>query len=130
MNDDKDDASSPTYDPTSIDDPELRTGKHKTVIALPGYLGSINHYTRRDELKRELNEQFRLSHPDIDPSLTLSMIRNLKEKLVLVGLEEGLELSSIAMAFTHFERLILSGQVVKLNRRLVAGKIPSVDSLP
>lgn len=34
-------ASREPYDPNFLDDPELRTGKHKTVIALPGYLVRI-----------------------------------------------------------------------------------------
>lgn len=32
------------YDPYFLDDPELRTGKHKTVIALPAYM--VDHYTQ------------------------------------------------------------------------------------
>lgn len=109
---------SPAYDPYFLDDPELRTGKHKTVFALPGYLGSISHFIRKEELKKELNEQFRQTHPLLDPSLSLSKIRNLKASLVRVSESVGLELSTTAKAFVFFEKLCLGDLVNKTNRRL------------
>jgi len=42
-------------------------------------------YVRPDDLRRELNERFRDSHPEIDPSITLSKIRRLKELMIEVG---------------------------------------------
>jgi hypothetical protein len=102
-----------------LDDPELRTGKHKTVIALPGYLGSIGHFTRAEDLKKELNDQFRQIHPDIDASLTLSKIRKLKQHLVRIAEQTDLELSTVAKSFTFFEKLVLKDLVTKANRKLV-----------
>ena len=113
-------SSTAPYDPYFLDDPELRTGKHKTVIALPGYLGSIGHFTRAIDLKKELNDQFRQIHPTIDPSLSLSKIRNLKQTLVKIVEQENLELSTAAKAFVFLERMILKDLVNKANRKLVA----------
>ncbi len=113
-------SSTVPYDPLFLDDPELRTGKHKTVIALPGYLASIGHFTRSEELKRELNEQFRQIHPTIDPSLSLSKIRNLKQSLIKVAEGLDLELSTVAKCFTFFEKLVLKDLVNKANRKIVA----------
>jgi hypothetical protein len=109
------------YDPNFLDDPELRTGKHRTVIALTSFLGSINHFTKAEFLKRELNEKFRKSHPDVHPSLTLSQIRNLKMRLLNISSEEGLELATVARAFTYLEKLILARAVHKANRKVVGG---------
>ncbi|KAJ3341609.1 CDK5 and ABL1 enzyme substrate 1 [Gonapodya sp. JEL0774] len=112
--------SAVAYDPHYIDDPELRTGKHRTVMALPGWMGSVIQYVRPSDLKKELNDQFRLTHPNIDESLTLSQIRNLKKKLVDVSEEMDLDLSCVAQSFVYFEKLILKDKVNKGNRRLVA----------
>ena len=106
-----------------LDDPELRTGKHRTVIALPCYMGSVIQYTRPTDLKQELNDQFRQKHPDLDPSLTLSKIRNLKAALLEIGQEEDLELISMACAYVYFEKLVLKRHVTKLNRRLIGGTL-------
>ncbi|KAJ1550476.1 CDK5 and ABL1 enzyme substrate 1, partial [Cladochytrium tenue] len=108
------------YDPYYLDDPELRTGKHRTVINLPFFIGSIIQYSRPSEIKRELNERFRETHPTVDAHLTLSQIRNLKLRLVRIALTRNLELSSVAVAFVYFEKLVLKGFVTKPNRRLVA----------
>ena len=42
-------------------------------------------YVRPADLKRELNERFRETHPEIDPSITLSKIRRLKQLLIKAG---------------------------------------------
>ncbi|OZJ01977.1 hypothetical protein BZG36_04984, partial [Bifiguratus adelaidae] len=108
------------YDPYYLDDPELKTGKHRTVISLPSFLGSVIQYARPSDLKLELNEHFRQSHPEIDPTMTLSKIRNAKTKLIAIGESCDLELSSVAKAFCYFEKLILKNLVTKSNRKLVA----------
>lgn len=107
------------YDPLSLDDPELKTGKHKTVITLPCYMASIIQYATPAELKQELNDQFRQKHPDIDPSMTLSKLRNLKASLLEVGIAEDLEMATMAKAYTYLEKLILRNYVSKTNRKLV-----------
>lgn len=107
------------YNPVFLDDPALKTGKHRTVIALPSLLGSITHYTSQAELKRDLNDQFRQRHPDIHPSLTLSQIRNLKQCLLDTALALDIELSTVAKSYAYFEKLLLAGKVIKMNRRVV-----------
>ncbi|KAJ3415454.1 CCR4-NOT regulatory complex component [Chytridiales sp. JEL 0842] len=108
------------YNPNFLDDPELKTGKHKTVITLPCFIGSIIQYTRPGDIKKELNEHFRETHPTVDAMLTLSQIRNLKARLLEVGLQRDLELSSVACAYVLFEKLVLKNYVTKANRRLIA----------
>lgn len=82
-------------------------------------MSSIIQYSRPSDLKKELNEQFRQLHPDLDPSLTLTQIRKVKKNIYLVAQEMDLELSSVAKAYVYFERLILKKEVNKYNRKLI-----------
>lgn len=108
------------YNPFELDDPELKTGRHRTVITLPSYISSIIEYARPSQLKHELNQLFRQRHPDIvESGLSLSKIRNLKMALLEVALAENLELASVANAYTYFERLVLRHYVNKENRKLI-----------
>ncbi|KAF9365119.1 CDK5 and ABL1 enzyme substrate 1 [Mortierella sp. NVP85] len=100
---------SSSYDPYYLDDPELKTGKNRTVISLACYMGSVIQYTRPSDLKRELNEHFRSRHPTIDPSITLSKIRKVKSDLLAISEELDLEISTAAMAYAYFEKLVLKG---------------------
>jgi len=52
----------PTEHEPSLDGPEYKTGKHGTVLALPGFRSSIVPFIRPRDLKGELNEQFRQRH--------------------------------------------------------------------
>jgi hypothetical protein len=97
-----------SYDPDDLDDPDLKTGRHKTVITLPSYIVSVIQYARAADLKQELNDQFRQRHEDLDPTLTLSKIRNLKLQLLQVTLVENLELTTLAKAYVFFEKLVLN----------------------
>ncbi|KAG0003883.1 CDK5 and ABL1 enzyme substrate 1 [Entomortierella chlamydospora] len=132
---DQEDSSS--YDPYYLDDPELKTGKNRTVISLACYMGSVIQYTRPSDLKRELNEHFRSRHPTIDPSITLSKIRKVKTDLLAISEELDLEISTTALAFAYFEKLVMKGNwkgkdssnlssestsspVTKENRKLIA----------
>ncbi|CAG8500384.1 10957_t:CDS:10 [Diversispora eburnea] len=124
------------YDPTYLDNPELKTekqstvdsqdlkssSKHRTVLSLSGFMGSLMHHnTRPSDLKRESNAIFRQAHPEVDPSLTLSQIRKIKTKLLIASRYEDLdlELSTVAKAYAYFEKLILKGRVTKHNRKLI-----------
>jgi hypothetical protein len=109
-----------SYDPSFLDDTELRTGKHRTVIALSSFIASVIPYARPSDIKKELNERFRKKHPDIHPTLTFSQIKKVKEVLITIALEENLELSSVAKAYAYFEKLILKKVVQKSNRKLMA----------
>ncbi|CAG8767670.1 14361_t:CDS:2, partial [Ambispora leptoticha] len=110
------------YDPTYLDNPalkteketpndqqELKTSKHRAVLSLSGIIGLMSHGTRPSDLKRESNELFRQTHPNVDPSLTLSQIRKVKAKLLAAAQHEDLdlELSTVAKAYAYFEKLIL-----------------------
>ncbi|KAI8850309.1 hypothetical protein BC829DRAFT_389744 [Chytridium lagenaria] len=95
------------YNPFFLDDPELKTGKHKTVITLPCFVASIIQYSRAADIKRELNEHFRETHPTVDSTLTLSQIRSLKAKLLEVSSQANLELSTVASSYVFFEKLVL-----------------------
>ncbi len=91
---------------------------HRCHIVTPQ--GSINHYTKADFLKRELNEKFRKLHPTVHPTITLSQIRNLKSRILQIGVQQSFALVTIARAYTFIEKLILRAFITKSNRRLVA----------
>ncbi len=47
-------------------------------------MSSIISWVQARELRAEINEQFRLKHPHLHPSLTLSKIRKIKQLLLEV----------------------------------------------
>eukprot|EP01135_Chromosphaera_perkinsii_P010411 Nk52_evm83s2118 gene=Nk52_evmTU83s2118 len=107
------------YDPTLLDDPELRSGKHRTVLTLPSYMVSLIQYVKPSELKKDLNEQFKEIHPDVD--ITLSKLRSLKKDMFEIGIKLcDVDLSTVAVAFVYFEKLILNGTLKKHNRKYIA----------
>jgi len=109
------------YDPFFLDDPNLKTGKHRLVITLPGLMSSVFSFVTESDLKRELNAQFRQKHEHLPPSLTLSKIRKVKALLLEIGRRLDLELSTIVLSYVYFERLASKGLIVKENRKLAAG---------
>ncbi|KAG0048818.1 CDK5 and ABL1 enzyme substrate 1 [Gryganskiella cystojenkinii] len=124
LNPEQEDSSS--YDPYYLDDPELKTGKNRTVISLACYMGSVIQYTRPSDLKRELNEHFRTRHPNIDPAITLSKIRKVKSDLLAISEELDLEISTAALAYAYFEKLVMKGSW----RGKDNASINSADSTP
>jgi hypothetical protein len=111
-----------TYAPFYLDDPNLRQGVHHTVLRLESYQVSIIPWVRPRRLKEELNDQFRDSHPEIHPALTLSKLRNLKNELLeLVNNIEKLDVITVAIGWVYFEKLVLKDRVRKANRKLIAG---------
>ncbi|KAJ1975936.1 hypothetical protein H4R34_004158 [Dimargaris verticillata] len=124
----------PSYNPNYLDDPDIQAsgsrGSQNATVGQPttasnnlsGFVGSIIPHNKPSELKRELNELFRQKHgAHVDPSITLSKIRNLKLRLIQCAQQADSELSSVAKAFVYLEKLILSRRVVKENRRCIAG---------
>jgi hypothetical protein len=110
-----------SYDPYFLDDPELRAGRHCTVVALVGYYSSLTHYVPQSVLEHELNRHFLSKHgKHLEPSITLTKIRSIKSQLIQVALECRLELGSVALAFVYFEKLILARIVNKSNRKVIA----------
>jgi len=102
----RDDAPS-SYNPNFLDDPILKTGKHRIVLSLAGFRESIIPFVNADDLKEELNDQFRQRHPWVNPDITLHIIRKLKRKLLDLALEKGFEPSSIALSYVLLEKLLL-----------------------
>lgn len=110
------------YNPDSLDDQSLRQGKHHTVMHLESYHVSVIPFVRPKRLKEELNGQFRASHPQIHPSITLSKLRNLQKDLREITLAvPELDIACVAIGWAYFEKLVLSDRVRKANRKLLAG---------
>ena len=95
------------YDPTWLDDPNIKSGKHRTVMNLPCFMGTVIGWVKEKELRKELNQQFRIKHEWLHPSLTLSKIRKIKQLMIAVLKENTLEVSTVALACIYFEKLIL-----------------------
>ncbi|KAJ1953829.1 hypothetical protein GGI12_005929, partial [Dipsacomyces acuminosporus] len=109
--------------PNRLDDPGLHKGLQRTVLGLTGYMGTVFEYSRADDLRQELNDHFREAHPELwAVGLTLDQIRRLRAHMLRVAREQDLELSTAAIAWVYFEKLIWKGYVVKDNRKLVSGK--------
>ncbi|KAK3730839.1 hypothetical protein QZH41_009952 [Actinostola sp. cb2023] len=114
-------ASSSGYEPYRLDDPELTSGKHRTVLQLSSYMVSVTAYAKPSELKKDLNERFKEKFPQID--ITLTKLRSLKKDLlkITLSLDCQLDLTTVAYAYVYFEKLILKGKINKPNRKLIAG---------
>ncbi|KAI8878515.1 cyclin-like protein [Backusella circina FSU 941] len=82
----------------------------------PYYFSEVQNKTS----KKEMNEQFRVSHPDIPPEVTFSKLISIKKSLLNVAKNCDLELSSLSHAYVYFEKLIQKHIVTKKNRRLIA----------
>jgi hypothetical protein len=99
------------FDPNSLDDPDLLHGSYKYVLKKASNTGpivsSIILFANVDELKEDLNDQFREKHPYLPPSLTISKIRNLKKSALIISYKMNFEISTVALAVISFERLCL-----------------------
>ncbi|KAG0169713.1 CDK5 and ABL1 enzyme substrate 1 [Apophysomyces sp. BC1034] len=104
------------YDPYFLDN-----DSYAKLCAVSSSLGtSSGQNVRPSDIKRELNEQFRLAHPELAPEITLSKIRSIKSHLLDIGKAADLEVSSVAHAFVYFEKLVVKNVVTKKNRKLIA----------
>ena len=107
------------YDPYFLDNPSLRSGTERVLYQLPGLMISVVPYVAPKEVKRQLNEQFRQRHEELHPSLTLGRIRGLKRTMLGVASEVGLDLSTVALAYVYFEKLIIAGKAVGATLKLL-----------
>ncbi|EFA76892.1 hypothetical protein PPL_09644 [Heterostelium album PN500] len=108
------------YDPLFLDNSELKTGKHRTVMNLTGYKISIFPYIKKGAIKEELNEQFRQKHEWVQTGVTLYKIRKLKRQLKKVALIADIEMSTVALSYVLIEKLIIRNQMTKANFKLYA----------
>ena len=92
--------------------------------------GAVIPFVRPPLLRRELNEQFALKHPQLSRSLTLSKIRAIKRELLSFAQEQDCELSTVALAHVYFEKLVLRNVVNKMNRKLMAAVCTSPGTSP
>ncbi|CAM9317546.1 unnamed protein product, partial [Discosporangium mesarthrocarpum] len=110
------------YEPGHLDDPEMVSGKHRHVMCGDRNTGpvmsSVLLFVKPRDLKDDLNAQFRERHPTLPPSLTLSKIRSVKRQALLGCHRAGVEVATVALACTYFERLCLRGLVTKPNRQV------------
>jgi len=112
------DRADDTYDPYLLEDVSL--GKHRLVMNLHGMMSSILSFVKASDVKQELNNQFREKHPWLHPSMSLSKIRRIKRLMTTVGRELDIELSTIALAYVYFEKLVIKNVVDKENRKVAA----------
>lgn len=94
-----------SYDPFFLDDDTY--GKYGLDPSSLGTLANNGGNMKPSELKREMNEQFRLNHPEISSEITLSKIRAIKLHLLEIGKQVDLEVSSVAHAYVFFEKLVV-----------------------
>jgi hypothetical protein len=76
-------------------------------LILGGTLQSIIAWVQEKDLRKELNVQYRQIHDWMHPSLTLSKLRKIRQLLLNVTVTLDLELSTCALAWVYFERLVL-----------------------
>ncbi|CAO3700210.1 unnamed protein product [Rhizopus stolonifer] len=105
------------YDPLFLDDENY--GQYGL------FPGSLAYDMRPSDMKKEMNEQFRLNHPEIRADITLSKIRAIKLHLLEIGKLLDLEISSVAHAIVYIEKLIIKvkkKKKIRLKRERERGK--------
>lgn len=94
---------------------------------MPGYTTSCIMYQDYETKIKELNKTFQTIHSNLSPSLTLTMIRELKRGAIeiwcnLCSINKGkymMEISTLALCFVYFENLIYQKYVTHSNCKLV-----------
>lgn len=112
------------YDPLFLDDPEIRTSRKKKVMAMKGILTSTIPFIKLNDMNKDLDDQFKQKHQswlNKKLELTLSMIRQMKRSMIsILETTTIVEVTTVAIAIVHFEKLILQNQVSKTNCKLIA----------
>ncbi|KAJ1988873.1 hypothetical protein EDC05_005033 [Coemansia umbellata] len=116
-----DTCSNSVYHPSKLDDLGLHKGLQRSLYGLAGYMGTIFDYAKPDEHRQDTNGGSREIQLGLSAAgLTLDQLRRLKAYMLRVMREQDLELSTAAIGWVYFEKLIWKGYVVKDNRKLVA----------
>eukprot|EP01029_Cantina_marsupialis_P020194 TRINITY_DN47237_c0_g1_i1.p1 TRINITY_DN47237_c0_g1~~TRINITY_DN47237_c0_g1_i1.p1 ORF type:complete len:402 (-),score=75.79 TRINITY_DN47237_c0_g1_i1:91-1296(-) len=108
----------PSFQPFLLDNSEITQGTQHITAKRSGYVFSVIPYMRKKQMKKDLNKQFAELHPWLDPSITLSKIRNLKMEVLECAVKLDLELSTVALSHIYFEKLIFLEKVSKANRKV------------
>ncbi|KAJ2779180.1 18S rRNA pseudouridine methyltransferase [Coemansia javaensis] len=104
-----------------LDDSELQSGLYRAVSGLTEYVGTIFENVRGDDQRQDGADRGHALHPDAAAARpTPEQIRRLKAHMLRVAREQDLELSTAAIGWVYFEKLVVKGCVAKGNRRLVA----------
>ncbi len=116
------DLDPPEYDPSFLTG-NFKLKKHRVVMRLPGVVGSVISYVHEKDRRAELNRLFRDRHDEWLTTSKMSLSKAVKvRKLILeIVLELDLEISTAALAYAYFERLVLQNVVSKYNRKIAAG---------
>lgn len=104
---------------SELENPEWKSGSHRTVLTFPSYMVSIIDYTKPTELKKDLNDRFREKFPKVN--ITLSKCRSLKQVMQRISISQNIDRSASERALAYFDYLVMSGKVIKDNRRHCAG---------
>ncbi|EDQ92742.1 uncharacterized protein MONBRDRAFT_13382 [Monosiga brevicollis MX1] len=96
----------------------MHHGRHQQVFHLLSYSVSITCHVEPEDLRKELNTQFKEKFPSIE--LPLSKIQRTKQDLIELGSQCALNVATIAMTHLHFDRLVLQELVDKENRKPIA----------
>jgi len=102
-----------------LDDPELMSGKHRTVLNLPSFIVSIVQYAKPAKVKKDINERFKEEFPAV--TITLTKLRSLKAEILAISQKMLLDVAVIACAFVYFEKAVLKTKITKHNRKCIAG---------
>ncbi|KAM3722086.1 CDK5 and ABL1 enzyme substrate [Dirofilaria immitis] len=111
--------NSTEYDPNLIAKFDSDCSTRKTVMKFSGYVSTIMQYQPDNEVKRLVNDAFRLRFPYIHVSL--SKIKSIERELHQIAIACNLEDATTAHAYVFYEIALLKGLVCKTNRKLVAG---------
>lgn len=104
---------------SELDNPEWKSGSHRTVLTFPSYIVSVLDYAKPTELKKDLNSRFKEKYPKVN--ITLSKCRSLKQDIQRIATLQNVDHTAISRSLLYFDYLVMSGKVVKANRRYCAG---------
>jgi len=115
----EDDLATLDHESIVLDDPELTSGKHRTVLNLPSFMTSIISYAKPSEVKKDINERFKEKFPQV--TITLTKLRSIKAELLQISVKMSLDPAVLASCYFYFEKVTLKTKITKQNRKCIAG---------